>query len=494
MIFVSLFMIAIAIIYPLVNYKDRFSYTLSIHLIVMSILMILSVLYFSKVATYQIFFDIDYKLYLWLLQIRLPLNTIVQFRNITIAAFLFLSASYVRIWKRVKWYYFAITLIPLAFLVFRNAPETVWRIFLYHQSTNIADSIPGMALYYLDHILAYAIPYIYLCIPFVSLILNYRRTAVVLKRNRLKLYGVCIGIVNLFFLFTFLNGMFSKILFCNTNEALLPKEKIVSTSFTYFTEIIYIFVLLFIGIILLLNRKFNSYALINRHEIFLSSRTLEKNCNMIFHIYKNAFLGIKRQTALMQRSLADSNYAKTESHIQLCQSIANSHLEMINKTISLLSDVKLSLGPVKISECMRLAVDTTPIPEKIQIIYDFPASEPFVNADEYHLTEVFKNIIANAVSALQKKGHDNPTITIKETYEETYGILEITDNGIGISRDKIKNIFSIFYSANSEPHSSGIGLYYAKNVITQMQGEIRVTSHPGNFTRFKLALPLYIIH
>ena len=75
MIFVSLFMIAIAIIYPLVNYKDRFSYTLSIHLIVMSILMILSVLYFSKVATYQIFFDIDYKLYLWLLQIRLPLNT-----------------------------------------------------------------------------------------------------------------------------------------------------------------------------------------------------------------------------------------------------------------------------------------------------------------------------------------------------------------------------------------------------------------------------------
>ena len=110
------------------------------------------------------------------------------------------------------------------------------------------------------------------------------------------------------------------------------------------------------------------------------------------------------------------------------------------------------------------------------------------------MTEVFKNIIANAVSALHKKGHSDPSITFKGTYETDYGIIEITDNGVGISQDKIKNIFSIFYSANFEPHSSGIGLYCAKKVITQMQGEIRVESQPGSFSKFKVALPLYIIH
>lgn len=494
MIFISLFMMAIAVIYPLLNYKDRFSYTLSVQLIVMSVLMILSVLYFSKTATYQILFDTDYTLYLRLLQIRLPLNTIVQLRNITIAVFLFLSASYVRIWRHTKWYYFIAILFPLLFLVVRYSPETVWRIFLKQQSAKNGNFIRLVPLHYLDQGLAYAIPYTYLSIPFVSLILSYRKTSVTLRKNRLKVYGISIGILNLFFLFTFLNGMFSRILFCNTNEALLPKERITSSSFTYFTQIIYILVLLFTGILLLFNRKFTSYALINRHEIFFTSRTLEKNCNMVFHIYKNAFLGIRRQMALMQRSLVEENYDKMENHIHLCQSIADSHLEMINKTISLLADVKLSLGPVKMSECLALALKTTPMPEQIQIFYDFPAKEPLIHADEYHLTEVFKNILANAVSALQRKGHADPYIRIKATYEEAYGILEITDNGIGIDNNNLKNIFSMFYSVGSQPHSSGIGLYYVKNVITQMQGEITAASSPGNGASFKLALPLYGIH
>ena len=494
MIFISLFMISIAIIYPILNYKDRFSYTLSVQLIVMSILMVLSVLYFSKTATYQILFDTDYTLYLRLLQIRLPLNTIVQLRNMTIAVFLFLSASYIRIWRNTKWYYFAAILLPLIYLIIRYSPDTVWRIFLKQQSAQSGELIRVVSLHYADQCLAYAIPYTYLSIPFVSLILSYRKTSVTLRKNRLKLYGISIGILNLFFLFTFLNGMFSRIFFCNTNEALLPKERISSSSFSYFTQIIYILVLLFIGILLLFNRRFTSYTLINRHEIFFTSRTLEKNCNMVFHIYKNAFLGIRRQMALMQRSLSEGNYDKMENHIQLCQKIADSHLKMINKTISLLADVKLSLGPVKMSECLALALKTTPMPEQIQILCDFPPKEPLVHADEYHLTEVFKNILANAVSALQRKGHADPYIRIKTAYEEAYGILEITDNGIGIGSDKLKDIFSMFYSASLQPYSSGIGLYYVRNVITQMQGEITASSSPGNGASFKLALPLYGIH
>ncbi|MFR5073216.1 MAG: sensor histidine kinase, partial [Bianqueaceae bacterium] len=477
----------------LINYKDRFSYILSAHLIIMSFLMVLSILYFSKAATYQIFFNMDYDLYLWLQQARLPLNTIVKLRNIAIAAFLFISASYVCLWKCTKWYYFCILLIPLLLLVIRNHPEIVWKIFIYHQTANPANRLSAAIVNFLDSFLMHAILYVYLLIPFISLILNYRHTSVILKKNKLKLYGICIGVINLFFFATFINGMFSKILFYNTNEALLPKERIVSTSFTWITQIIYLFLFLFAGIILLLNRK-SSYVLMKRHDIFLNSRTLEKNCNMIFHVYKNAFLGIKRQTALMQRSLADSDYKKTEGHIQLCQSIAEAHLEMVNKTVFFLSDANLSPGPVKISECIRHAVETTPMPDNIQTFYAFPQNEPYVNADEYHLTEVFKNIIANAVSALHKKGHSDPSITFKGTYETDYGIIEITDNGVGISQDKIKNIFSIFYSANFEPHSSGIGLYYAKKVITQMQGEIRVESQPGSFSKFKVALPLYIIH
>ena len=43
------------------------------------------------------------------------------------------------------------------------------------------------------------------------------------------------------------------------------------------------------------------------------------------------------------------------------------------------------------------------MPDNIQTFYAFPQNEPYVNADEYHLTEVFKNIIANAVSALHKR-------------------------------------------------------------------------------------------
>lgn len=450
--------------------------------------MVVSILYFSKVATYQIFFDIDYDLYFWIQQVRLPLNTIVRLRNIAIAAFLFVSASYIWSWKHIKWYYFGIILFPLILLVIRHDPAIIWKLFLYKQSSNSSNNL---IFGYIDIFFSYAVICIYLSIPLISLILNYKKTAVIIRKNRLKIYFLCISIINIFFFATFVVGMFSDIMYLNTNEASLPKGRDISTSFTQLTQIIYIFLLFSLSTILLLNRKFSAYVLINRYDIFVTRRTLEKNCNMIFHIYKNAFLGIKRQTALIQRSLENCDYKKAESHIDLCQNIAETHLEMINKTISFLSDVKLSMGPVKINECINQAIKVMPIPDNIKIRLDIPVNEPFINADEYHLIEALTNIITNSVNALCKKEHFNPMITIKESYESDYGIIEILDNGIGIERDKIKNIFTLFYSSKFNSYSSGIGLYYTKNVITQMKGEIRVESNFGEFTKFIIALPLY---
>ena len=68
--------------------------------------------------------------------------------------------------------------------------------------------------------------------------------------------------------------------------------------------------------------------------------------------------------------------------------------------------------------------------------------------------------------------------------------ISIIDNGVGIKRDKQKHVFNKFYRLqHGDIHDTkgfGLGLYYVKIITELMGGEVKLTSLPGEGTRFDL--------
>ena len=70
-------------------------------------------------------------------------------------------------------------------------------------------------------------------------------------------------------------------------------------------------------------------------------------------------------------------------------------------------------------------------------------------------------------------------------------VITVKDNGIGIAEKHVSKIFDMFYRASENSKGSGLGLYIAKETITNLGGTIKVESKFGASTVFEIVIPNY---
>jgi len=111
------------------------------------------------------------------------------------------------------------------------------------------------------------------------------------------------------------------------------------------------------------------------------------------------------------------------------------------------------------------------------------------------VTQVFQNLISNAVDALFHT--EEPTIDIFTGKDNDFCWFEVVDNGSGIDEDVIPRIFDPFFSTkhnenptNQSYSGTGMGLFICKELIESVKGQIIVTSKKGSYTSFKVMIPL----
>ena len=117
-----------------------------------------------------------------------------------------------------------------------------------------------------------------------------------------------------------------------------------------------------------------------------------------------------------------------------------------------------------------------------------PEKLPSTLCDRPRITEVFRNLIVNAI-----KYNDNPTkrIEIGWAGDGTARIFHVRDNGIGIDRKFHADVFRLFKRLNDENDSvkgTGVGLTFVKKIIERHGGEIWIESEPGAGTTFFFTL------
>ena len=116
---------------------------------------------------------------------------------------------------------------------------------------------------------------------------------------------------------------------------------------------------------------------------------------------------------------------------------------------------------------------------------------PNVNVDKDRLDQVYRNLILNALQAMQGKKTQNLTITTRVNRKSGFVITEIIDNGVGIRKKNLQRIFDPYFTTKAEDSGTGIGLLIVKDIVeSEYGGSVNVESTLNVGTIFKVALPI----
>jgi len=148
---------------------------------------------------------------------------------------------------------------------------------------------------------------------------------------------------------------------------------------------------------------------------------------------------------------------------------------------------RLDLGHLAAStaEQMRLLAE-----EKLILFRSNVATNIYVEGDRSRLQQVIVNLVANAIKYTQEGGE----VEVNVRGGRGTAILEVSDNGVGISAHALPHVFERFYRADKarsrNSGGAGLGLAIVKAICTAHGAEIKVSSKEGQGSRFTVELPL----
>ncbi len=118
------------------------------------------------------------------------------------------------------------------------------------------------------------------------------------------------------------------------------------------------------------------------------------------------------------------------------------------------------------------------VDQTILINFNYDHDDLLINCDSEQISRVFFNLINNSIESIQEKsnknGHFSKIIDIEIVDKKDYITINITDNGIGFSKDTIKNITKPYYTTKTK--GSGLGLSIVNKIINDHNGEIKFNS------------------
>lgn len=131
--------------------------------------------------------------------------------------------------------------------------------------------------------------------------------------------------------------------------------------------------------------------------------------------------------------------------------------------------------------------DVTSKMEQTEFIVQVDQQEGF-RSDKFSLEIILNNLLSNAFK-YQRKDNDAKFVQLTININRGIANISVKDNGIGIDKAHIEDIFNMFYRAASENAGSGFGLYNVKDALRKLNGEIKVNSVPGEGTEFIVTIP-----
>jgi two-component system nitrogen regulation sensor histidine kinase GlnL len=215
------------------------------------------------------------------------------------------------------------------------------------------------------------------------------------------------------------------------------------------------------------------------------------------HEIKNPLGGIKGAAQLLRREVA-----RDPSLVQYTD-IMIREVDRVDRLMKQLLDLsrppKLNLESLNIHRLIDdvLLLEKSLVSEGDMLVRkNFDPSLPPIWGDRSQLTQVFLNLIKNALQAMNGESRLTLSTRIETNFHMREGErdrgkyirVNIEDNGQGIKEEVLPHIFSPFFTTKSD--GTGLGLAICHRIINDHGGLIRVESQEGQGTAFKVSLPM----
>jgi len=220
----------------------------------------------------------------------------------------------------------------------------------------------------------------------------------------------------------------------------------------------------------------------------------------IAHELKNPLAGIEVMAGLLRRQVPDSPDAQSLladiiSEAKLANAIVVEMLEFVRP-------IRLQVEPFELADVVHQAVtmaESKVARGEVAVTLDIPAGLPAIDGDQYQLSQVFTNLIANAFEALDGAGaltisaalgsiEPDPAFAGPADEPTPVVFIDVADNGPGVSAELRDKIFNPFFT--TKPKGSGLGLAIVRKIVDAHDGRIDLSSTPDTGTRFRVTLPV----
>jgi PAS domain S-box-containing protein len=176
---------------------------------------------------------------------------------------------------------------------------------------------------------------------------------------------------------------------------------------------------------------------------------------------------------------------KTLYHVNRLDRLMNDLLD-ISKIQS--GRLELNLANFDMTILLREIIQNVQPTTQIQITYNEKENSLWAHGDMERIGLVINNLLTNAI----KYSPGSKIITVESFAENNKITVRISDNGIGIPREDLTNIFSRFYRVSGLSATfagSGIGLYISSEIINRHGGDIWAESELGHSSTFYFSIP-----
>lgn len=490
MVLSILLILLIATFFSLFNFKNKFVNIITLQIYSVCMMMFASVLYVSKFLNYTNIGAFDFQLYLWLSKLKISFGQINLIYNISILIFVFAAFSFVTIIRqRSRRTVFPIFAFTGLFFAFTNSYSFIWFLYskiYYMQGSNesVLYTIASKLILFINLaiiISAFVLPLVYLCKYYINTKINTK------KRNALS-YTFCMCAIDLYIALMFYFSVFPSFACCNIESVGIP-QLIASDSIPIVFSLFLIFVTTLVIIMILYYKPFNQYMLVKMREIARNSAQINKNIRMTLHIYKNAFIGIEKKTEMAEVLIKSEDTAAVSTQLNDISTLARDSIARIEHMLNALREPSMFFENASLRECVENALAKASVPETVTVFCDTIPADTLVYASIEHLTEVFVNILLNAVEAIRAKNAEQGEIEITFVDEGDLVALNFTDNGCGIPKSSQREIFKPFFTTKSATECGGVGLDYVKRVVKSHHGDVYVKSKLNVYTMFQVVLP-----
>ncbi len=220
------------------------------------------------------------------------------------------------------------------------------------------------------------------------------------------------------------------------------------------------------------------------HEIMNSISPITSLTSVISGYFKKK----EDESPITLENIDHQIVSKTLSGLNTIEETGKGLLDFVDKYRSLTSLPKPNLSKFTIDSLFRKCkiLMESNISKNIKIIASVYPEDIALVADYAQVEQILINLIKNASEALSNK--KNGTIHLKAFYADDGTLIQVEDNGIGISGDIIEDIFVPFYT--TKENGSGIGLSLSKQIMQNHDGTISVNSALDKGSKFTLKFQL----